>query len=149
MAYLLDTYNNSFNEFFFTYLGTKRAGKFDTEGPFFTHTRESRMWLWTKFHGPFAKKFWGNGQKPLKFKFSPIILIKDLIKEIRSHQLKMLLEEPLVQYSCAHSCQISERWDENWGSLLGGIWKKRLMDGRTDRRCSASDKLCWLCQQQS
>ena len=53
------------------------------------------------------------------------------------------------QYLCAYSSQISERSDENWGSLVD--LKKRLMDGWTDRQMdrwmkdgSASDKLCLL-----
>ena len=83
-----------------------------------------------------------------KLKNSHLLLI--FLKNWKQ-KTKILLPKLFGQYCCAYSSQILERTDENWGSLYD--LKKSLMDGWTDRQMddgrSASDKLCWLCQQWS
>ena len=94
-------------------------------------------WHWTyiwplkPLNGADGRTDGGNDKHPLAWKgkrvkkknlqnshFLPIFVIKDPLIIRSKKKIKILLPQLLGQYSCARSSQVSERLDENWGSLF-------------------------------
>ena len=89
------------------------------------HLKGPTMCLWIKFHGPVLKTFWENGKKTLKFPFFYFFfVIKDPLKKKYKQKIEILLPQLLGQYCCAHSSQISEKFDENSMTMSAAELKK-------------------------
>ena len=96
-------------DIFLPYSGPKRSRKFCPLGWFFTH-----IWKYPQYASKSSFRVWHKKKTYQKQKF------------------KILISDDFAQHCCAHSCHISERSDNNWGSLFD-LKKKRCprwTDGR-------------------